>query len=284
MVRIDACPPIGAAKITYFCFAMLSNKIKKLSIFGMIWLFVRKVLPVVCCPLSLLGQIAQSNDIPVLLTSISYAYQLPGGDLADRFGSNFDIGLAATWLTAKSDILLGLEGGILFGNSVKEDVVASLRSPAGFIIGTDKSVASVALRERGFYTGALLGKIFSGASSKSRSGIRATLGAGLLQHKVRIQDDSQRVPQLAEPYVRGYDRLTNGLALRQFIGYQFLSSDRQLNFFGGFEFTQAFTQNRRTVNFDTRSGDDTKRLDLLFGIRLAWILPFYFGDGDEIRY
>jgi hypothetical protein len=113
-----------------------------------------------------------------------------------------------------------------------------------------------------------------------------TLGAGFLQHKVRIQDDPTRnVPQLSKEYKKGYDRLTNGWALTQFIGYQKLANDRRLNFFFGIESMQAFTAGRRSFNFDTQSTDNDNRIDLSFGFRAGWILPFYYGKGqDEISY
>jgi hypothetical protein len=58
-----------------------------------------------------------------------------------------------------------------------------------------------------------------------------------------------------------------------------------LNFLAGFEFYQGFTQGRRSFNFDTRSRESEKRLDLLFGVRLGWTLPFYVGENaDEIQY
>jgi hypothetical protein len=93
------------------------------------------------------------------------------------------------------------------------------------------------------------------------------------------------VPQLTGNYKKGYDRLTNGLAINEFIGYQMLSTNKRVNFYFGFEFTQGFTQSRRDFDFDTRSADTQKRFDSLMGIRAGWILPFYVGKGAaEIYY
>jgi hypothetical protein len=139
---------------------------------------------------------------------------------------------------------------------------------------------------RGFYAGLHIGKLFSIGLSNPRSGIRLGLGAGLLQHKIRIQDDPfKSVPQLSGEYKKGYDRLTNGFTITETVGYQVLSKNRRINLFAGFEFTQAFTQNRRDYNFDTMEKDENPRLDLLSGFRVSWILPFYFGkEADEIYY
>ncbi len=221
-----------------------------------------------------------------ILVNLSYGLQMPGGDIKPRFGNNSNLGLGLEYITDETNWIFGFEGYFIFGSNVKQDVLSTLRTPEGFIIGNDRNYADIQLRERGIYTGALVGKIIPFSETRKRSGLRITLGAGLLQHKIRIQDDPNRsVPQLLGDYKKGYDRLTNGLAFNEFIGYQRLSENKRLNFYIGIEMTQGFTQNRRDFNFDTQARDDAKRLDLFFGIRAGWVLPFYFGQSaDEIYY
>lgn len=222
------------------------------------------------------------NKGNVLLAKVSMGFQTPGGYLQDRFGNSLSVGLGADVITHKKNWIVGIEGNYFFGTLVKQDVLASLRTPQGAIIGNDRNYADIQLRERGFYIGLLAGKLFLIPAKENRSGIRFTAGAGLLQHKIRIQDDPVRqVPQLLGEYRKGYDRLTNGLAFNEYIGYQILSNDGRINFTAGFEFTQGLTQNRRSFNFDTMSADTTERLDLLYTFRLTWIIPFYFGKGTE---
>lgn len=228
---------------------------------------------------------AQEFGDPGLLLGMSYAYQLPGGDLVHRFGPNFSAGLSGEFILKKKALLFGLEGNYLFGDNVRTNVLASLLTPEGLIIANDKSYANVLLRERGFYLGGQVGKIIGLLPDNPRSGLRLSLGAGLLQHKIRIQDDPFRpVAALSGDYKKGYDRLTNGLTLRQFIGYQHLDPHLRLNFFAGFEFLQGFTRSRRDFDFDTRMKDEKKRLDLLWGFRIGWVLPFYFSGDRDIFY
>jgi hypothetical protein len=53
----------------------------------------------------------------------------------------------------------------------------------------------------------------------------------------------------------------------------------------GLELTQAFTQSRRSYNFDTRSTDTESRQDFLTGFKIGWTLPLYLGENaDEINY
>ncbi len=53
------------------------------------------------------------------LVEASYAAQLPGGDLAKRFGFNNNIGLSLFYKTS-NDWLLGIQGAYLFGNVLRE--------------------------------------------------------------------------------------------------------------------------------------------------------------------
>lgn len=234
---------------------------------------------------SLIGQDSAVNKGEGLLFKISYAFQSPAGDLLDRFGNGYTIGIGLDYITSESNWLLGIDGGLLFGNQVKIDVLSNLRTPEGFIIANDRVPADVQLRERGLYIGGLIGKIISFSEINKRSGLKLTLGMGLFQHKIRIQDDPVRaVSQLTGDYKKGYDRLTNGLALNEFIGYQMLSPNGRINFYAGIDMTQGFTKSRRDFNFDNRTVEEENRIDMLFGFKVGWILPFYFGKGTEEIY
>src|SRR5204863_8304518 len=128
------------------------------------------------------------------------------------------------------------------------------------------------------------GKVFNVLSPNPNSGLMATVGAGLLQHKIRIENDDANAPQVLGDYVKGYDRLTNGLSITESVGWIYFGKNHIANFNFGFEFTQAFTKNRRSYNFDEMRKDDTNRLDLLYGFRVSWIIPFYGSKPKEFYY
>lgn len=214
-----------------------------------------------------------------ILAHLLFGYHLPGGDLADRFGSAFSAGLGTDFLT-KKNFIVGLEGHFFYGNEVKEDPLAILRTPEGDIIGSDRLLASVVLRQRGLYVGGLVGKLFT--FSDNRSGIRFTLGAGWSTHKIRVQDDNSSVTELTGDYRKGYDRLTAGIGTQQFIGWEHLS--KRANWLVGFEFNQGFTNTRRDWDYTEMRKLDEQRIDLRYGIRVAWTLPFYVGNSKEIFY
>ncbi|MEM7104416.1 MAG: hypothetical protein AAF502_14865 [Bacteroidota bacterium] len=224
----------------------------------------------------------EKSKFKAFLVNVGYGFHMPGGDMKDRFGSNSSAGLQIEFIY--QGYFAGIEGDFLFGGTVKTDVLAPLRTPEGALIGDDFEFAIPRLSERGFYTGGYVGKVFPVLKNHPRSGLRVSLGLGLLSHKINIADEAGTLVQLQGEYKKGYDRLTNGLATRQFIGYHHFSRNRLINFYAGFEFTQGFTKSRRDFNFDTMEVDTNSRLDAFYGFRIGWTLPIFIGEGDEYFY
>jgi hypothetical protein len=253
---------------------------------------MKKIFSLIICVLCALQISAQTmpprpdegearNKGKAILLHLTFGAHTPLGDMADRFGVDGNFGAMVEYLT-ENNFIMGVEGHYLFGSEVKEDPLAILRTPEGGIIGNNRLVASVVLRERGYYMGGMVGKLFT--FNEKRSGIRVTAGAGLLRHWIRVQDDNSSVTQLTGSYKKGYDRLTGGLALNQFIGWQHLAANRRSNFLIGIEFNQGFTKSLRDWDFNDMKKLEGNRLDLRVGLRVAWTLPFYQGKSEEIFY
>ncbi len=227
---------------------------------------------------------AQKQAGNILALNMTGGAFLPQADLKQRFGQNFSNGLGLE-IIKPNGLIFGVNGDYMYGKKVKEDILSTLYTREGYIIGKNLSPADVFLRERAISIFANIGYIWQLKKSENLKGIRTSFGVGFLQHKIRIQDDSRTVSQLTGDYLKGYDRLTNGFSLQQFIGYQYISQNRRINFFGGLEFIEAFTQNQRNWNWDTRQADKTKRIDILTGLKIGWILPFYLNDkGEDYSY
>lgn len=223
------------------------------------------------------------NDTSVFIPMMkfTYSYQVAGGDLAKRFGNCSNIS-AEFSIKTKMNWTFGAEGFFLFGDSVKEiSIFDSLRTSNGQLLDKNGEYALYNLLERGFYAGVYIGKLFPVAGPNLNSGILVNIGAGLLQHKIRIENDGNFAPYISGAYTKGYDRLSNGFAAKIFIGYQYLGRRKLINFIAGFEYYQAWTKNRRDFNFDTRRKDDTLKNDALYSFKIGWILPFYTGKPDK---
>ena len=207
--------------------------------------------------------------------TLSAAYQTPGGDLANRFSNNLNIGLGFH-IKTKTEWIFGIQGTYLFGNRVNEpNFLANLRTDAGEILDNQGQVAVVIPQERGFTVSLQGGYLFNVIGPNRNSGLLLRGGVGMLQHKIRIEHQENAITQLEGEYLKGYDRLTNGWMVDQFAGYYHMSNNGLINFVIGLEAYQGFTKSRRDLNFDTQSSDTASRLDMLVGIRAGWVLHLY---------
>jgi hypothetical protein len=217
----------------------------------------------------------KDSVIRTTILSPSYSYMFPGGDLADRFYSNSGIG-GTFMLKNKKNWVFGIEGTFLFKDSVKEkNMFDSIATSSGFLIDGNGTLADVRLYERGFYIGSKFGKLFPVLGPNPNSGILVCGGIGFLQHRIRIENPGNVAPQIAGDYKKGYDRLCNGLAANESVGYLYMGNSRFVSFYAGLEFYQGWTQSRRSYDYDKMSKDETKRFDSLWGFKVSWIIPLY---------
>lgn len=229
-----------------------------------------------CLSIAVLGQRnVEDSTIVAKHLALSYARQFPGGDLSSRFGDNNSLGVLFNVKTTKN-VMFGLDGTFIFGNEVTEPgLMSNLLTEDNEIIDNSGHVAKIQIQERGFTLFAVGGKVFDCVGPNPNSGLLVKVGAGFMQHKIRIEHALNRITQLEDEYLKGYDRLTNGLGLSQFVGYYHMDSQRLANFYVGLEAIQGFTQSRRDLNFDTGISDTQPRLDMLFGIRAGWVIHLY---------
>lgn len=215
----------------------------------------------------------EPSTIPMIY--VSYGYFFPGADMADRFGSASVLG-PGFMVKSGSNWIYGLHYDYLFGNNVKDgfSIMDNLLTSEGILINGDGVPATVALFERGHLISARFGKLFPVTSKNLNSGVFFTVGLGYMTHKIRIEVENQSAPQLKGDYKRGYDHLTGGFMLNQTIGYMYFGKARLMNLFIGVEITEAFTRSLRDYNFDSMSGDDSKRFDLMVGPKISWMIPF----------
>lgn len=223
----------------------------------------------------------KDSSISMVMIRPSYGIQVPGGDLANRFGVNQSIGIGVSYKTRKG-LVFSAEGSFIFGNTIKEQgLFTGLTTSEGTIIGVDGLYGDIRTTERGYYVTLGLGKVFKVAKPNPNCGFIIEGSAGFIQHKIKIQDKKNSVPALREEYVKGYDRLVNGLVIREFIGYLYVGNRRLVNFYGGFEAVQGFTAGRRDYIFPQMIPGNESRIDLLFGFRLGWVIPLFKEAPEE---
>lgn len=243
-----------------------------------------KILFLICIPAFSYSQVKDSV-INIWQCELNYSFDMPKGDIANRFGNNSTVGLGLTYKT-KHNWTAGFEVNYLFGGNLKDSsaVLNGIMTETGQIINKFGEYGSVLLTEKGFYVGGKVGRVFPVLGPNKNSGIVFNVGAGLLQYKTRIENKDNNTPPVLNDYKKGYDHLTNGLSAREFIGYQFLDNKNLFNFYFGLEFYQAWTKCRRDYNFDLMGSDDVLKHDYLFGIRAGWIVPIYTRTPNKYYY
>ncbi len=218
----------------------------------------------------------KDSSIVVPMIYATYAYQLPGGDLAKRFGGNSSIG-GGFMIKTRSNWLFAAEGNYLFGGTVKngDSLLIKIATPEGYVINAAGFYSEIGFAETGFNVLGKFGKLFPVLSPNPNSGPLIMIGGGYLQDKIKIHDADNTAPQLQGDYKKGYDRLNTGLVLSGAVGYLFLSDSRLINFFIGFEFMQSWTKYRRARNFDTGKQDNSSLSSQFYGVKVNWNIPLY---------
>lgn len=211
----------------------------------------------------------------------NYTYQIPEGDLALRFGPLHQVG-AGVNLKTRNHWYFALQANYQFGYTVEEPgLFYFLTNSSGYITNTGGYPATYYLSQRGMSGIISAGRLFPLSLSNRNSGILVMVGGGYLLHKINIASPSNDIPTLTDELKRGYDRLTGGFALHQFVGYYFQSANRYFNFYVGVDLNQAFTKSFRGYNYDQRAFDNASRFDATNGLRVGWMIPIYLATKDE---
>ena len=224
------------------------------------------------------------EPIRIPMINLNMGFHSPGGDLADRFGSSSMFGIGFQ-LKNNKNFYWGFDFSAIAGADVREDnIIDIITADSLDIIDVNGNTASIRFWERGAQAQLVVGKIFPYFKVNNNSGIFVQAGFGYMYHKIRIEDIGNLSPQLNEDMREGYDRLSMGYSISQFIGYRHFSNNRRINFFVGVEFIQAFTENVRKYDYNAQSIDEEKRIDLLNGFKFGWTFPLYKQVNNQYYY
>ena len=183
----------------------------------------------------------RDSSIRMTLLQVSYHGAIPGADMADRFGFSSGIGLEIGYKFSNNFYIIG---GLraLFGEEVKErQILAGISNSNGLLVANDGTLADVGLQIRGMMVPISIGKLFPVIPSYNRnSGLYVELGTQFIQHKIHFRVFGNEVSALSDGYRRGYDRLTNGIGVRESVGFRFFDNKGYVNFSIGVEFSPKF--------------------------------------------
>lgn len=210
-----------------------------------------------------------------------YTYTEPEGDLISRFGYIHNMGTGVMYKTT-NHWMASWELSYQYGTIVKEpNLLSRLTNSSGVISNTSGYEAEFSVGQRGLSSFVKVGRFIPTSYSNRNTGFVVTLGGGYYIHKIQINTRRNDIATLTPNLIKGYDRLTAGPALSQFIGYMHHSKNRFYNFYIGIETVQAFTKSLRGYNYDQMAYDNESRLDMTYGIRLGWTIPIYLNSKKQ---
>jgi hypothetical protein len=214
--------------------------------------------------------------------SVNGNFDMSGADMAKRFGTSYRVGGSVNYKTT-SNWIFGPKFDFILGNTIREDsFLVNQMDETGRIFNQNGSRTRVAIYERGYIAGIQGGKIFNLSKKNGDNGLLIMTAAGFMQHKINIFDRERTITSIDKSYKKGYDRLSNGIFIEEYIAYSYFARDGLINFHIGFDITAGFTKCRRDFLYDVMRPDNQSRIDLLFGIRGGWYLPVFKRKSEEV--
>ena len=218
----------------------------------------------------------------ILFLTPNFSYNFSMADLRKEFGNNLSIGTDIC-LKTKSNWSIDFSFKYYFNGKVENAVLDStfqhITANGIFINRSGAASSEIQVDFRGVSFHLQAGKVIPVFHKFRNSGIWVKLGMGVMQHYLYIKNPQDQVPAIAakdpDNYQAGYDRLTLGFSLNQFIGYMHLTKKNLLCFYGGIEFSEIFAKRQREYDFNLMRKDDAQPFESLVGIKIGWIIPLY---------
>ena len=226
-----------------------------------------------------------------LFINPNFTYNLALADLKKSYGNNLALG-ADFGAKLKSNWSVDIGFKFYFGGGVDtalfNETFKGLMNEDGYFI-TKKGTATSAINQevefRGFSFHLQGGKVIPVSRWYRNSGIWLKAGVGLTQHYMHIKNaDDDEVMSLSGEYKKGYDKLTLGFSLYQFVGYAHMNRRNLFCLYGGVEFMESFSKRQRDFDFALMRKDDSKFFDLMIGFKIGWIIPLYRHDPNKVFY
>ena len=252
---------------------------------------MKQLVALVCFPLFISLNVFAQDDLfgttkkearKGLVISVNGGVDLPVADMAKRFGINYRLGPSVFYKT-KKNWMFGAKTDFILGNKIEQDsFLSNIVSPDGGFITSDGSRVNPEFYERGYMIGLHVGRIINLSEKNSDNGVLLLTTVGFIQHKILISTNrAGDIPQLQGDYRKGYDRLTNGWFVEQFVGYSYFANDGLINFNIGLDVMAGFTKGRRDYLYDVNRPGNESRFDMLFGLRGGWYIPIFKKKSEE---
>jgi hypothetical protein len=218
------------------------------------------------------------------IIGVNFHLDFPAADMAKRFGNSIRVGPSVQYKTAKN-YFIGFTWELLNGGNIKEDsLLSNITDASGQVLNQAGQKIGLSILERGYTMGVQFGKLFNVSKHNGDNGILWMNTIGFIQHKINIYNKDNAVPQLKSDYLKGYDRLSNGLYIEEYLGYAVFAKNELINFHVGVSCLLGFTQGRRDYLYDVMRPGIEKRTDVLMGLHIGWYIPIFHRENTEFSF
>lgn len=234
---------------------------------------------------SLQAQVSlQDSSVSMGLLQVSYRGLLTGGDMADRFGFNSQLGLDFSWKLANQ--FYGTIGAqALVSDDIRDTALLQNILTGGLLVTDNGLLSDVRLIQAGFVIPVSVGRLFTlPIFPNPNTGIFVEVGGQYMQHWINITPTDELVAAVSGEYAKGYDRMTGGFGIREAIGFRYIGNSGYVNFSIGLEFSQNFTNGLRSIQYDTGQPGIQGRRDYLSGFYVSWIYPILERAPNKVYY
>ena len=223
-----------------------------------------------------ISKVDSAGLIAYISANYAYNFILKSSDLFQESGNLMGAGVNFS-LKPKSNWTIETGFNYYFSGKVKgvDSLFSMLSNNAGLYMDGNGTAADIEVDTRAWSLRLEGGKIIPVSKRSLNTGIHVKCGIGVLQRYIFIKNPDNLIPGLTKEYKKGYDRLTLGFTLYQYIGYTRLSNTKFACFYGGFEFYEVFSKRQREYDFNLMGKDNRKFFDTMIGLKFGWIIPLY---------
>lgn len=218
---------------------------------------------------------AEKKAISISALNIGIELQKPLLDLDERYGGFSVLNVGVNSKTIQN-IVYNFSYNFILGNKVLQDDLGYLFLNSDSIItGLNGQRAVVGVFQRGYKINFGVGKIVKQIKNKN-SGILVELNTGIISNRISYKDGTENFSFLSDAYMRGFDKLSRGFYLEEFVGILFFDNKKLINFKFGLNFVQGFTSDKRANFYASDFEPIQNRKDFSIGLKANWIIPFFY--------
>jgi len=217
----------------------------------------------------------EKSAISISAINLGVQLQKPLLDFNDRYAgfSILNVGVNSKTI---NNMVYNFSYDIILGKNVIQDDLSNLYlNNDSLITGLNGQPAALGVFLRGYKVNFGIGKIVKPIKNRN-SGILVELNSGIMSSKIRYKDGAENFSFLTDAYLRGFDKLSRGFYLEEFVGLLFYDDEKLINFKIGLNFLQGFTSDKRAYFYASEAQPIENRKDFAVGIKANWIIPFYY--------